>query len=75
MANALDEQLLREQIIYTALQMNRLGINQGTSGNLSVRSGEGMLISPSSVPYEIMKPNDIVYINIICVLIMTNKVM
>jgi L-fuculose-phosphate aldolase len=40
--------------------MNALGINQGTSGNLSVRSGEGFLVTPSSMPYDIMQPEDLV---------------
>ena len=36
------------------------GINQGTSGNVSVRVDEGLLITPSGVPYSEMKPSDIV---------------
>jgi L-fuculose-phosphate aldolase len=39
--------------------MNALGINQGTSGNISVRHGGTMLISPSAVPYEQMSPDQI----------------
>src|SRR3954465_13425639 len=40
--------------------MNALGINQGTSGNISVRWREGLLITPSGVPYERMSTEDIV---------------
>lgn len=40
--------------------MNRLGINQGTAGNASQRIPDGLLITPSGVPYESMKPRDIV---------------
>jgi L-fuculose-phosphate aldolase len=40
--------------------MNSSGINQGTAGNLSVRSGDGFLITPSSLPYDTMTPDDIV---------------
>jgi len=40
--------------------MNRLGINQGTAGNASRRITDGLLITPSGVPYEKMKPGDIV---------------
>jgi L-fuculose-phosphate aldolase len=36
--------------------MNASGLNQGTSGNISVRSGKGMLITPSSTPYDTMTP-------------------
>ncbi len=39
--------------------MNALGINQGTSGNISVRSGGDMLITPSATPYETMTPDQI----------------
>ncbi len=39
--------------------MNALGINQGTSGNISVRCGARMLITPSATPYEEMRPEDI----------------
>jgi len=41
--------------------MNTLGINQGTSGNISLRHGDGMLITPTSTPYEAMQPEQIVY--------------
>jgi len=54
---------LRRQLIDTALQMNRSGINQGTSGNLSARFGEGMLITPSGMPYSALAPADIVYVD------------
>lgn len=39
--------------------MNALGINQGTSGNISVRHGGTMLISPSATPYDAMGPNEV----------------
>lgn len=50
---------LRRQIVAALRRMNDLGINQGTSGNISVRRGENMLISPSGIPYETMRPNDL----------------
>jgi L-fuculose-phosphate aldolase len=43
--------------------MNESGINQGKSGNVSVRSGEGCLITPSAVPYEKLVPDDIVLLS------------
>ncbi len=51
---------LRREIIATSLFMNESGINQGTSGNISVRVDEGFLITPSGVPYDEMAPADIV---------------
>jgi L-fuculose-phosphate aldolase len=50
----------RQSIIDACLRMNALGINQGTSGNISLRHGDGMLITPTSVPYEAMTPEQIV---------------
>jgi L-fuculose-phosphate aldolase len=47
---------LREQIIEQCLWMNRSGLNQGTSGNISVRYGDQMLITPSGIPYAQLTP-------------------
>jgi L-fuculose-phosphate aldolase len=51
----------RQSIIDACLRMNGLGINQGTSGNISLRHEDGMLITPTSTPYEAMKPAEIVF--------------
>ncbi len=51
---------LREEITTRCRELNDRGINQGTSGNISARCGEGFLISPSSFPYESMQPEHIV---------------
>ncbi len=51
---------LRKDVIATCLAMNDEGINQGTSGNVSVRTSEGFLISASGIPYKKMKPEHIV---------------
>ena len=53
---------LRQAIIRTCLRMNADGINQGTSGNVSARVSEGMLITPSGVPYDGMMPEAIVFV-------------
>ncbi len=51
---------LRRRLIETARRMNALGINQGTSGNLSARVKGGLLVTPSGVAYDALKPADIV---------------
>jgi L-fuculose-phosphate aldolase len=51
---------LRRQIVATCRRMNALGVNQGTSGNVSARVRGGLLITPSGVPYEAMTPEVIV---------------
>ena len=43
--------------------MNTMGINQGTSGNVSIRVPGGFLITPSGVPYETMQPIQVVFID------------
>src|SRR6478609_9424171 len=51
----------RQSIIDACLRMNALGINQGTSGNISVRHGDGLLVTPTSVAYDAMTPDQIVF--------------
>ncbi|WP_457574327.1 class II aldolase/adducin family protein [Desulfolithobacter sp.] len=52
--------ILRRQLIDTALAMNSSGLNQGTAGNLSVRTENGFLITPSALPYDQCRPADMV---------------
>jgi len=54
----------RQSIIDACLRMSQLGINQGTSGNISLRHDQGMLITPTSVPYETMQPEQIVFMGL-----------
>ncbi len=51
---------LRQSIIDACREMAAQGINQGTSGNISVRTDDGMLLTPSGLPYDRMRPEDIV---------------
>lgn len=55
---------LRQDIINTCLRMNQIGINQGTSGNVSSRWQDRVLITPSGVPYEQLEPDDIVLMDL-----------
>jgi L-fuculose-phosphate aldolase len=55
-----NELALRAAIIATAIQMNDRRINSGKSGNVSARTETGFLITPTGVPYESMRPEDIV---------------
>jgi len=58
------EQAKRQSIIDACREMNRLGINQGTSGNISLRHEDGMLITPTSTPYDAMRPDQIVFMKL-----------
>lgn len=54
-----EELALRKTVIEACRSMNALGINQGTSGNVSARYGDVMLITPTGVPYDALKPADL----------------
>ena len=58
----MSELKLRESIVAACLEMNRSGLNQGTSGNISLRCRDGLLITPTSLPYDQMAPDDIVFL-------------
>ena len=47
---------LRQQLVAHARSLTSLGLTQGTSGNLSARTGDAMLITPSGVAYEALTP-------------------
>lgn len=51
---------MRRAIVETCRRMNAIGVNQGTVGNVSARSGDGFLISPTGVPYESLAPEQVV---------------
>lgn len=57
---ATPDDALREELVETCRKMNATGINQGTAGNVSVRNAAGFLITPSSLPYDVMQPSDVV---------------
>ena len=52
----MNEAQLRDTLVENCLALERLNVNQGTSGNLSVRCGSDMLITPSAVPYDRLIP-------------------
>ena len=53
----------RRHLIETAVMMNASGINCGTSGNVSLRQGKDMLITPSGANYDDLRPGDIVLVS------------
>ena len=55
-------EFLRRQIVEKSLQAYRAGLFAGTSGNMSAycRAENIMYITPTSVRYETMKPDDVV---------------
>lgn len=57
------DQSLCQEIVDTALALSPKGLGVGRSGNVSARCADGMLITPSGVPYETMSVDDIVQVN------------
>lgn len=53
-----------EAVVEYCLAMNNSGLNQGQSGNISIRHGDGLLISPTSRPYDRLTPADISYVEL-----------
>ncbi len=55
---------IRRAVIDACLEINANGLNQGTSGNVSIRHQDRMLISPSAMPYDKMTPDMIASIDL-----------
>ncbi|MFY9628402.1 MAG: class II aldolase/adducin family protein, partial [Methylocystis sp.] len=49
----------RAAIVAAARELERLGLNQGSAGNISLRDGDAMLITPSGVPSDRLRAEDI----------------
>src|SRR5680860_317343 len=58
-----DEAWLRQEIIDTALAMSADGLSPGTSGNVSARWKDGMLITPTAMAYGDLIPEDISFVD------------
>ena len=56
------DRTLRDQIVAHGLKLTPSGLSQGTSGNLSIRNGDGFLITPSGMPYGDITADDIVQV-------------
>ncbi|MEU1596081.1 class II aldolase/adducin family protein [Streptomyces sp. NPDC005708] len=49
-----------EELVATAVRTVAEGLVVGTSGNVSVRVGDVVLVTPTGVPYERLTPDDVV---------------
>ncbi len=59
----MNETELRSQLVCLARKLDAQGLNRGTSGNVSVRHSDGMLITPSGSGAEGITEDDIVFVN------------
>jgi L-fuculose-phosphate aldolase len=53
---------LREQAVAALRRLDTLGMNRGSTGNLSLRSGDGMLITPTGMGADALRPQDLVWL-------------
>ncbi|MGW0547465.1 class II aldolase/adducin family protein [Streptomyces altiplanensis] len=53
-----------DDLVATARRTVREGLVVGTSGNVSVRVGELVLVTPSGVPYDRLRPEDAVAVDL-----------
>ncbi|WP_068003247.1 class II aldolase/adducin family protein [Pseudovibrio axinellae] len=60
------ENQLRRKVIETARALQSTGLTHGTSGNVSARYKNGMLITPSGIPYEDLQLEKIVFMDLDC---------
>ncbi|KZK86440.1 L-fuculose phosphate aldolase [Pseudovibrio sp. Ad46] len=58
------ENQLRREVIRTARALQSTGLTHGTSGNVSARYEDGMLITPSGIPYEDLEIKKIVFMDL-----------
>jgi L-fuculose-phosphate aldolase len=61
-ATDMDETDLRREIVRVAQSIDAAGFCPSKSGNVSARCGDGLLITPSGLPYARMTPVDLVHL-------------
>jgi L-fuculose-phosphate aldolase len=54
----------RAAIVAAMRELERSGLNKGTAGNISLREGAAMLITPSGVPAQQLRPETIVKLSL-----------
>lgn len=60
---ARDETKLRGDVVAAMQAMEARGLNRGTSGNVSVRWGDGLLVTPSGVRPQDLTPEAVVFVD------------
>lgn len=51
-----EEAVLRQEIVAKCRELDAAGLNRGSSGNISARLGDDMLITPSAIPARDLEP-------------------
>ncbi len=61
---SVDEARLRRAVVAAMRRLEARGLNRGTAGNVSVRCGGRMLITPSGLPPERLRPELVVAVDL-----------
>jgi L-fuculose-phosphate aldolase len=56
------EAALRNELAAALKRLDALGLNRGSAGNLSHRCGDGMLITPTGMGADDLRPEDLVWV-------------
>lgn len=59
-----EETALRRQLLQTARRLHEIGLSAAATGNVSVRCGAGLLITPSGMDYDEMQMEDAVLLDL-----------
>lgn len=60
----MSEAALRADIVAVAQAIDRAGFCPSKSGNVSARFGDGLLITPSGLPYAQTRPEDLIHLSL-----------
>jgi L-fuculose-phosphate aldolase len=60
----MNERELKAAVLATAKAMNAERLNRGAAGNVSVRHGDGFLITPTGMAYDASEPDDMVFVGL-----------
>ena len=53
---------LRHAVVHAVQRLDALGMNRGSTGNVSARQGQGMLITPTGMGADGLAPEDLVWV-------------
>jgi len=53
----------RQALVHCALALSRSGLSHGSSGNVSVRTKGGFIITPTGIGFEVLAPEQLVELN------------
>jgi len=58
----MNETELRQAVVNAVQRLDAMGMNRGSTGNVSARQGQGMLITPTGMGADGLAPKDLVWV-------------